>query len=101
MYRYASDASGVAVREGGVVATPFEYSGNCDSCIGCAETIHAGDTVVLLSEDRPERLLCVACWWLMECDLPLPAWAPRAAAPAHVNLAGVFAPVPQRERRSA
>lgn len=72
------------------MATPFEYGGQCDSCIGCAETIHAGDTVGLLSDDRPDRLLCVACWWLRECDLPLPGWAPRAIAPVRVNLAGVF-----------
>ena len=60
-----------------------------------------GDTVGLLSDDRPDRMLCVACWWLRECDLPLPGWAPRTAAPVRVNLAGVFSSVPDREPRSA
>ena len=56
---------------------PYDYEGGRDSCIGCADIIRTGDTVVALSDDRPDRLLCFACWWLQECDLPLPRWARR------------------------
>ncbi len=56
------------------MGTPFEYTGRGETCMGCVEIIGAGDMVAPLSEDRPERLLCVACWWLHACDLPLPGW---------------------------
>ena len=59
------------------MATPFEYPGNVDSCTGCAEIIHGGDLVAPITEDRPDRLLCIACWWRVESDPPRPAWAPR------------------------
>ena len=59
--------------------TPFEYGGGRDTCMGCAEVIHRGDMVAPVSDDRPERLLCVACWWSRQCDLPLPGWARRSA----------------------
>jgi hypothetical protein len=45
---------------------------------------------VAISDDRPDRLLCFACWWLQECDLPLPRWARRESS--RTNLAGVFVP---------
>ena len=56
------------------MAAPYEYAGNGDICTGCVEIIHDGDVVGPISDDRPEQLLCVACWWSRECDLPLPAW---------------------------
>lgn len=67
---------------------PYQYEGGRDSCIGCADIIHTGDTVVPISDDRPDRLFCVACWWLLECDLGLPRWARGASN--RLNLAGVF-----------
>lgn len=70
------------------MGAPFEYSGSSETCIGCVDLIRAGDTVGTFSEDRPERLLCVACWWLQACDLPLPGWSRRAAG--RTNLAGVL-----------
>ena len=69
---------------------PYEYAGGRDSCIGCADIIRTGDTVVPFSDDRPDRLLCFACWWLMECDMPLPRWARPEST--RTNLAGVFVP---------
>ena len=69
---------------------PFEFPGGRDSCIGCADIIRTGDTVVAFSEDRPDRLLCFACWCLQECALPLPRWARGAST--RTNLAGVFVP---------
>ncbi|MDP1805780.1 MAG: hypothetical protein Q8K72_11475 [Acidimicrobiales bacterium] len=69
---------------------PYDYAGGRDSCIGCADIIRTGDTVVPLSDDRPDRLLCFACWWLTECDLPLPRWARHQST--RTNLAGVFVP---------
>ena len=72
---------------------PYEYAGGRDSCIGCADIIRPGDSVVALSDDRPDRLLCVACWWLQECDMPLPRWARGAST--RTNLAGVFVPAPR------
>lgn len=69
---------------------PYDYAGGRDSCIGCADIIRTGDTVVALSDDRPDRLLCFACWWLVECDLPLPRWARREST--RTNLSGVFVP---------
>ena len=71
---------------------PYEYAGGRDSCIGCADIIHAGDVVVAVSDDRPDRLLCVACWWSQECDMALPRWARRESN--RTNLAGVFVPAP-------
>ena len=53
---------------------PQEYAGHGETCMGCADVIRAGDMVGAVSDERPDRLLCVACWWLRECDLPLPAW---------------------------
>jgi hypothetical protein len=75
-------------REGGVDVAPYEYAGGRDTCLGCADIIRTGDPVAAMSEDRPERLLCVACWWLQECDLALPRWA--RPVPTRVNLAGAF-----------
>ncbi len=57
------------------MATPYEYTGRGDTCMGCVEVIAAGEMVAPASEERPEHLLCVACWWLQQSDLPLPAWA--------------------------
>jgi hypothetical protein len=57
------------------MAAPHEYAGQGETCLGCADVIRAGDMVVAMSDERPERLLCVSCWWLLECDLPVPAWA--------------------------
>ena len=74
---------------------PYEYAGGRDSCIGCADIIHAGDTVVPLSDDRPDRLLCVACWWSRECDMVLPRWARREST--RTNLAGVFVSTPRAD----
>ena len=67
---------------------PYEYAGGRDSCIGCADIIRPGDTVVPLCDDRPDRLLCVACWLSQECDMPLPRWARGQST--RTNLAGVF-----------
>lgn len=72
------------------MAAPFEYSGGSDTCIGCADIIHPGDTVAAVSDDRPDRLLCVACWWLQACDVALPRW--NRGCRARTNLAGVFLP---------
>ena len=69
---------------------PYDYAGGRDSCIGCAEIIRTGDSVVPLSDDRPDRLLCFACWWLQECDMALPRWARQVSN--RTNLAGVFVP---------
>ena len=74
---------------------PYEFPGGRASCIGCADIIRTGDTVVPLAEDRPDRLLCVACWWSLECDMPLPRWARRQST--RTNLAGVFVPAPRAE----
>ncbi|MDQ3896323.1 MAG: hypothetical protein M3326_03560 [Actinomycetota bacterium] len=63
------------------MTAPFEYAGRGDTCMGCVDTIHAGETVAAMSDERPERLLCVACWWLQACDLPLPAWTRGARRP--------------------
>ena len=73
------------------MGAPFEYVGHGEVCMGCVDVIRAGDTVVAVAQDRPERLLCVACWWLQECDLPLPRWARPARARTHLE--GVFRPV--------
>jgi hypothetical protein len=56
---------------------PFEHRGGIDNCTGCGEIIHSGDLVAPITPDRPDRLVCVGCWWRVECDLPLPAWTPR------------------------
>jgi hypothetical protein len=77
---------------------PYEYAGGRDSCIGCADIIHPGDSVVALSDDRPDRLLCVACWWLQECDMPLPRWARGVST--RTNLAGVFVPARRAKAQS-
>jgi hypothetical protein len=45
--------------------------------------------VAAISDDRPDRLVCVACLWLTECDMVWPRWA--RPAPHRTNLAGVFA----------
>ncbi len=55
--------------------TPFEYDGSGEICMGCVEIIRPGDMVAPVSEDRPDRLLCIACWWLRSCELALPAWS--------------------------
>jgi hypothetical protein len=68
---------------------PFEYAGGRDTCIGCADIIRTGDMVAAISDDRPDRLVCVACLWLTECDMVWPRWA--RPAPHRTNLAGVFA----------
>lgn len=78
---------------------PYEYAGGRDSCMGCADIIHTGDTVVPMSEDRPDRLLCVACWFLAECDLALPRWARGDSG--RTNLAGVFVPARRVHRQRA
>ena len=79
--------------------TPYQYEGGRDSCIGCADMIHTGDTVVRFSDDRPDHLLCVACWWLRECDLALPRWARRVSN--RTNLAGVFGSARRAGREAA
>ena len=56
---------------------PFEYVGSVETCLGCVNVIHTGDIVAPVSEDRSDRLLCVACWWLDGCGLPLPMWETR------------------------
>jgi hypothetical protein len=76
---------------------PFEYAGSTDTCIGCADILHAGDTVAPISEDRPDRLLCVSCWWLQACELPLPGWSRGTASRA--NFAGVFQDRPHTHTR--
>ncbi|MGI8806263.1 MAG: hypothetical protein ACR2KK_00130 [Acidimicrobiales bacterium] len=68
---------------------PFEYAGSGDICIGCVDIIRTGDTVASMSDDRADRLLCVACWWLQACDLQLPGWTQRGRV-GRINLAGVF-----------
>lgn len=75
------------------MVTPYEYAGRGETCIGCVDIIHAGDTVASMSEDRPDRLLCIACWWLQECDLTLPSWTRPVSS--RTNLAGVFRPAPE------
>lgn len=72
---------------------PFEYDGTGETCIGCADILRPGDSVAPLSDDRVDRLLCVACWWLQACQLPLPSWVRRGGG--RTNLAGVF----QAQRR--
>ncbi len=67
---------------------PYRYVGRPDTCIGCADIITAGHTVAPISDDRPDRLLCVACWWLQACELPLPRWTRGSGR--RTNLAGVF-----------
>jgi hypothetical protein len=69
---------------------PFEYAGGRDTCIGCADILHAGDMVASVADDRPDRLVCVGCLWLRECDLSLPRWS--RASTRRTNLAGVFRP---------
>ncbi len=64
------------------MAAPYEYTGRGDTCMGCVDVIAAGEMVAPMSDDRPERLLCVACWWLVECELPLRAWARGTRWPA-------------------
>lgn len=80
--------------------TPFEYGGSADTCIGCADIIQGGDVVAPISVDRPDRLLCVACWWLRAAELPLPRWS--RASRGRANLAGIFRarrqPHPQHRR---
>ena len=71
-----------------VMEAPFEYAGRMDTCLGCADIIGTGDTVAPISGDRPDRLLCVSCWWLQACELPLPGWSRGAGGRA--NFAGVF-----------
>ncbi len=56
------------------MAAPFEYAGRGEICTGCVEVIRAGDMVGPISAERSQHQLCAACWWLRECDLPLPAW---------------------------
>ena len=63
------------------MAAPFEYTGRGDTCMGCVDVIASGEMVAPISDERPERLLCVACWWFQECDLPLPAWSRGARWP--------------------
>ena len=75
--------------------TPFEFGGSRETCIGCGTVVHAGDLVTPISSDRPDRLLCVGCWWLQACELPLPGWARRARG--SINLTGVFR-APRRAR---
>lgn len=53
---------------------PFEHLGSPDTCLGCGEIIVAHDLVAALAPERPDRIVCVGCWWLDSCDLPLPAW---------------------------
>jgi hypothetical protein len=77
------------------VEAPFEYAGTGDTCTGCADIIRSGDTVGPISGDRPDRLLCVGCWWLQASELPLPRWA--RASRVRANLAGVFQ-VPRHAR---
>ena len=67
---------------------PFEYHGRAETCIGCADIIRDGDSVAPVADDRPDRLLCVACWWLVACELPPPGWVRPART--RINLAGVF-----------
>ncbi len=62
------------------MTAPYEYAGRGDTCMGCVDIIRAGDMAGAVSEERPDHLLCVACWWLQACDLPLPAWT-RARRP--------------------
>ena len=61
--------------------TPFDYDGRTDTCTGCADVVHAGDMVVPVTEDRPDRLLCIACWWFLAAGLALPAWARGGMGP--------------------
>ena len=70
------------------MGTPFEYVGRGEVCMGCVDVIRAGDTVAPVADDRPERLLCVACWWLQECALPLPRWTRPPGVRTHLE--GVF-----------
>lgn len=63
------------------MAPTFEYAGRGDTCMGCVDIIAAGDMVAAASDDRADHLLCVACWWLQQCDLPLPAWTRGAGRP--------------------
>jgi hypothetical protein len=70
------------------MGSPFEYVGHGEVCMGCVDVIRTGDTVAPVDEDRPERLLCVACWWLQQCDLSLPSWTRPAGG--RTRLDGVF-----------
>ncbi len=63
------------------MAAPYEYTGRADTCMGCVDIIRPGAIVKAVSDDRPDQLLCVACWWLQECDLGLPAWSRGARRP--------------------
>ena len=63
------------------MTAPHEYTGRGDTCMGCVDIIRRGEMVVPVSEERPDHLLCVACWWLQECDLDLPAWSRGARWP--------------------
>ena len=70
------------------MGAPFQYVGRGDVCMGCVDVVRAGDTVAAVDDDRPERIVCVACWWLQECDLPLPRWSRPAGVRTHLE--GVF-----------
>ncbi len=70
------------------MADLIDYLGSGETCLGCAEVIRAGDIAAAPSEHRPEQLLCVGCWWLRSCDLPLPGW--DRPAQRRRNLSGVF-----------
>ena len=70
------------------MTAPFEFAGGRETCFGCVDIIHAGDTVAPVSDDRPDRLLCVACWWLRSCELALPRWS--RGGRSRPNLGGVF-----------
>lgn len=72
------------------MGAPFEYGGHGEVCMGCVDVIRAGDTVAPVADDRPERLLCVACWWLQESGLPLPRWTRPVGG--RTRLDGVFRP---------
>lgn len=76
------------------MVAPFEYVGRRETCIGCVDVIHAGDLVVPISEERPDRLLCVACWWLLACELPVPGWTRSSGG--RTDLSGVFQARPDR-----
>ncbi len=56
------------------MTAPYEYPGRGDTCMGCVDIIRQGDMVGAMSAERPDHVLCIACWWLQECDLELPAW---------------------------
>lgn len=87
-YREVSDNPRLASEWGVIVEAPFEYGGRGETCIGCGLIINAGDMVAPVSGDRPDRLLCTACWWLSACELPLPGWSRQKGR--RTNLAGAF-----------